>query len=150
MSDVNQAKSDRWIGFALLGLCAFTTWNTIGMRGQASNTIAGTSFVPWIMIASLTLLSLILIFRSYRTSSNLQIEMPSKTTFIKMAIFTVILIVYASLFMTVGYLISTYIVFVAGLALFGERKPVALLILPAVMTGGVYLGFTKLLKVWLP
>lgn len=150
MSGINQAKSDRWIGFTLLGVCAFTGWNTVGMRGQAGNTVAGSSFVPWIMIASLTLLSLILIVRSLRVSSASQIEMPSKSTFIKMAIFTVILIVYAAMFMTVGYLISTYIVFVAGLALFGERKPLALFILPLVMTGGVYLGFTKLLKVWLP
>lgn len=150
MLEINQAKSDRWIGFILLGVCVFVAWNTIGMRGQAGNTIAGTAFVPWIMIGSLAIFSIALILRSFKEPIGDFIEMPSKATFIKMIAFTAILITYAAVFMSVGYLLSTYVVFVVGLALFGERKPLTLLILPVVMTGGVYLGFTKLLKVWLP
>lgn len=150
MLEINQAKSDRWIGFILLGLCGFIAWNTIGIRGQSGSTIAGSSFVPWIMIVSLIILALALILRSLNAPKTASIEMPSKATFIKMLFFTAILITYAAVFVSVGYLLSTYIVFVAGLALFGERKPMALFILPAIMTGGVYLGFTKLLKVWLP
>ena len=78
------------------------------------------------------------------------IEMPDRATLGRMAVFLAILIAYAAAFMTLGYLPSTLAVFVAGLWLFGERRPLVLILVPVAVTAVVYLGFTRFLNVWLP
>lgn len=150
MSDVSQRKSDIWIGTGLLAFCAFAAWRTLRIKSQAGGTVAGPSFLPWLMIAAIAALSVWMILRALRQTDAAQIPLPDRTTLGRMAMFTLALIAYAAAFMPVGYLISTVIAFVAVLWLFGERGWLTLTLFPIAMTGAVYLGFTRALQVWLP
>jgi putative tricarboxylic transport membrane protein len=103
------------------------------------------------MIGGIALLSLGLIVRDLlRGEGGEAIAVPDRAILAKMGLFTLLMIAYAALFMTLGYLPSTAIVFVIGLLLFNERRISVLIIFPLVMTGAIYLGFTRVLGVWLP
>lgn len=123
----------------------------MGIKVPPEATIAGTSFLPWLMIGGIALLSLVLIARALlRTGVVETIQVPDRLTLAKIGFFALLMIAYAAGFMTLGYIPSTVIVFVAGLLLFKERRIFILIIFPLVMTGVIYLGFTRVLGVWLP
>jgi len=148
---MKQRTSDISIGIGLLLFCAFASWRTLKVKVPPEATIAGTSFVPWLMIGGIVLLSLGLIGRALASSmADNVIDVPSLATFAKMGLFTLVMVVYAAGFMTFGYIPSTLVVFIIGLLLFNERRILVLIVFPLVMTGLIYLGFTKVLNVWLP
>ncbi|MBM3604139.1 MAG: tripartite tricarboxylate transporter TctB family protein [Alphaproteobacteria bacterium] len=153
MRAVDPRRSDAFIGLGLLALCGFMAWQTSLIRSVGSGGAAGPTLVPWIMIAGTALLSLLMIVRALRRPAGPEENapmMPSWGTLGRMTLFFLMLIGYAVAFSTLGYLGSTLIVFVAGLWLFGERRLLVLALVPLVVTGAVYLGFTRLLNVWLP
>lgn len=150
---MRQTSSDIGIGLGLLLFCGFSAWRTLGIRVPPEDTIAGTSFLPWVMIGGIALLSVTLIGRaliSLKREEVVSIVIPERKTFMKMALFTVLMVAYAALFMKFGYIATTLVVFVVGLILFQERRIPVLIIFPVVMTGAIYLGFTRVLNVWLP
>lgn len=148
---MRQTSSDRVIGIGLLLFCAFAAWRTAGIKVPPEATIAGTSFLPWLMIGGIALLSLALIARTLlRTGRVGTIAVPNRATLVKMGLFTLLMVAYAAAFMTVGYVPSTLVVFVAGLLLFKERRIFVLIVFPLVMTGAIYFCFTRFLGVWLP
>lgn len=139
------------IGLGLLLFSAFAAWRTLKVRVPPEDTIAGTTFVPWLMIAGIVLLALGLIARTVRRAASAEtVEMPDRPTLIRMGLFTLLMVAYAFSFMTVGYIPSTLAVFVAGLLLLRETRIPILVLFPLVMTGAIYLGFTQWLGVWLP
>lgn len=150
MSDVSQRKSDIWIGAGLLGFCAFAAWRSLRIKSQVGGTLAGPSFLPWVMIGAISALSIWLILRALRQEGDTPIALPDRATLGRMAMFALVLVAYAAAFMPVGYLISTVVTFIAVLWLFGERNWLVLTLFPAAMTGAVFLGFTRALQVWLP
>ncbi len=98
-------------------------------------------------------MSLILIGRALlrlRKDENIDIPIPERATFLKMILFTILMIAYAALFMKFGYIATTLVVFIVGLILFHERRIPVLILFPVIMTGAIYLGFTRILNVWLP
>ena len=139
------------IGLGLLLFSAFAAWRTLGVRVPPEDTIAGTTFVPWLMIGGIVLLSIGLIARAILCSAVAEaVEMPGRPILIRMGLFALLMVAYAFSFMTVGYLPSTLAVFVAGLLLLRESRLPVLVLFPLVMTGAIYLGFTQWLGVWLP
>ncbi len=150
---MRQTSSDIGIGVGLLLFCGFAAWRTLKISVPPEDTIAGTSFLPWIMIGGIVLMSLILISRALlrlRMDEIVNIPIPERATFMKMVLFTVLMVTYAALFMKFGYIATTLVVFIVGLILFQERRIPVLIIFPVVMTGAIYLGFTRVLNVWLP
>lgn len=152
-SNVRQ-RSDVIIGAGLLGLCAFMAWRTSLMRPVGAGSGPGPTLIPWIMIGGIALLSLWLIVRPMRgtgatVAGDAAIGLSHDAT-IRLTCLAVLLVGYAIAFTTIGYLGSTVLVFIAALALFGERRPFVLLLVPAAVTGAIYWGFTQLLNVWLP
>ena len=144
-------KPDVLIGLGLLAFCVFAAWRTLKVKVPPEATIAGTSFVPWLMIGGIVLLSLALIARAaLQSASASTVSLPDRATLVRMGLFTLLMVAYAFAFMTVGYIASTLAVFVVGLVLFRETRIVVLVLFPLVMTGAIYLGFTKSLGVWLP
>ena len=144
-------KPDVLIGLGLLVFCAFAAWRTLKVKVPPEATIAGPPFVPWLMIGGIVLLSLALIGRAVlQSASSSAVSMPDRATLVRMGLFTLLMIVYAFAFMKVGYIASTLVVFVLGLILFRETRLVVLVLFPLIMTGAIYLGFTKSLGVWLP
>ncbi len=153
MSHLDSRRSDALIACGLLAFCGFAAWRTTLVKTPGTATTMGPTFVPWLMIGGIAVLSLFLLFRALRgrgAREEGRIEMPDRPTLIRMAIFLVILVAYAAAFMTAGYIASTLAVFVAGLWLFGERRPLVLILVPIAVTAIVYLGFTRFLNVWLP
>ncbi len=148
---MEQKKSDIVIGSGLLLFCIFGAWYTAKIRVPPEATVAGTSFVPWLMIGGISLFSVIMILRAIlRKKVIAMIDVPNRATLARMGLFTITMTAYAAAFMTLGYIPSTLLVFVAGLLLFNERRISILIIFPLVMTGAIYLAFTRLLDVWLP
>lgn len=154
--------SDAVIGCGLLAFSAFAAWRSLRIGGQSVGTIAGPSFLPWLMIAAIVLLSIALLMRARRAAVAASPEVGPVTTkqeddaalgkrnLWRIWIFAAMLVAYSAAFMPVGYLPATYAVFVIGMLLMGERKPLMFLILPAIITGAVWFGFTHFLQVWLP
>jgi putative tricarboxylic transport membrane protein len=154
MHETDSRKSDILIGAVILTFCSFAAWRTALVRAAPTGTVAGPAFVPWLVIASLVVLSLWLIARAllrYRLgNSEKPIELPARGTLIRMGFFSLLMVAYAAAFMKVGYLPSTWVAFVLGLVLFGERRILVLAFLPPALTLAVYYAFTHWLNVWLP
>ena len=154
MASVGRSKSDMWIGAGLLAFCAFAAWRTLEIRQVVSTTVAGPSFVPWLMIGGTALLSCALILRSLKNlhanGEVAEVSLPDKATFKKIAAFVALLIAYAAAYFPIGYIPATLVAFIAGLWLVGERNIWVLIGFPVAMTLVVYFAFTELLSVWLP
>lgn len=154
MAEIQQSKSDIWIGSGILALCGFAAWQTLNIKQGFSNSIAGPSFLPWLMIAAITILSLIMIGRGMKSlraeGTGKTVQMPQRHTLISMVAFVALLMVYAIAFYQVGYIPATLATFITGLWLIGERKIWILLGFPIVMTFAVHFAFTEFLSVWLP
>ncbi|MBO0906068.1 tripartite tricarboxylate transporter TctB family protein [Jiella sonneratiae] len=160
-------RTDIWIGAGILAFCAFAGWRTLRIPAVATGTSAGPNFVPWLMIGGIVVLTLALMLRSAVAQRSAVPQdlaaattpsdpndaaggAPSGTTLRRMAVFALLLVAYAAFFMPVGYLATTAVVFVAGMALLGERNWIRLIVLPLIITAAVYWGFTRYLGVWLP
>ena len=154
MSTISPRKSDMWIGGGLLAFCIVVAWFTLFIKRGMTSSVAGPSMIPWLMIAVIALLSLVLMGRSIRSEREGVVEegiaMPDMRTLLIMLGFVLLLVAYAAAFYPVGYIPATLITFVVGLWLLGERRWYILVLFPLVMTFAVYFGFTHLLSVWLP
>lgn len=154
MVGTDSRKSDVVIGVLILLFCAFAAWRTASVTSAPTGTVAGPAFVPWLVIALSATLAVILIaraaVRARLGNPEGEISLPNRPTFIRMALFAVLMVGYAGAFMGVGYIPSTLVAFVAGLLLFGERRIWVLVLLPCVATTAVYYAFTTVLNVWLP
>ena len=156
MTDLRESKADIWIGTGLLAFCGFAAWRTMRIRGGFTTSVAGPSFVPWIMVGAIALLACVLILRAMRrqraagTGAGAVIDMPDRRTLLRLGAFALLLAAYSAAFFPLGYLPATLATFVLGLLLIGERKPWLLIGFPVVMTAAVYFAFTELLSVWLP
>lgn len=156
MTDLRESKADIWIGGGLLAFCGFAAWRTLRIREGFTTSVAGPSFVPWIMVGATALLACLLILRAVRRQRAAGAEgvaviaMPDRRTLLRLGAFALLLAAYSVAFFPIGYLPATLATFVLGLLLIGERKPLLLIGFPVVMTGAVYFAFTELLSVWLP
>ena len=153
MSTVSEPKSDIWIGSGLLIFCAISAWLTLDIKNGMSNSVAGPSMVPWIMIGATAILSLVMIIRAKATQGDGEaktISMPDMHTLLIMLAFVLLLVAYALAFYPIGYIPATLVTFFVGLWLLGERRILVFALFPAIMTFAVYFGFTELLSVWLP
>ncbi|MHA6344271.1 tripartite tricarboxylate transporter TctB family protein [Roseivivax sp. CAU 1761] len=147
---LREGQADLWIGGGLLALCGAAAWRTTYIKQGFSSSAAGPSFVPWLVIALIAVLSLALILRALRGDGGAELAMPGRRTLAAMAGFTLLMIAYAVAFMPVGYLPSTLAAFVLGLIRLGERNWLVVILFPVGMTLAIYFGFTELLSVWLP
>lgn len=146
-------RTDCGLAILLLAFCAFASWRTTLVPSTGAGSQAGPSFLPWIVIVGISLLSLGLLVRGLRRpapvstpASRHKITYPT----IVLVLFIALMIAYAVAFERIGYLPSTLATFVIGMLLLRERRVVQLLVVPALIVAGVYFGFTYLLDVYLP
>ncbi|WP_319412604.1 tripartite tricarboxylate transporter TctB family protein [uncultured Cohaesibacter sp.] len=165
-------RSDIFIATGLLIFCLILALFTLRIPSVSAGTSAGPSFVPWLMLGCIAVFSLLMIVSNLisakRQSPAAAIgEAPgeatgeadtekeadarlAKGTALRIAVFILLLLAYATLFMSLGYLITTLSIFIAGMFLLGERKLLSLVILPGIIVAAIYYGFTEYLNVWLP
>ena len=128
--------SDEIIGFGLLALSAFAAWRSLNIAGRSVGTVAGPSFVPWLMVGAIIVLAITLIVRARRKASILPLgdgrgaasievepDRMNGRNLARIAIFAAMLVAYSAAFMPFGYLPATYTVFVAGMLVLGRRVP---------------------------
>nr|WP_321445103.1 tripartite tricarboxylate transporter TctB family protein [uncultured Cohaesibacter sp.] len=155
MASVSARKSDLVIALGLLVFCAAAAFFTPDIKNGMSSSAAGPRMIPWMMIGGIALLSAFLVLRSTLAfkrdgAEEARIDVPAGRSLIVFLAFILLLIAYAASFFPIGYLPATLFTFVVGLWLMGERRWLVLVLFPICMTTIVYLGFTKLLSVWLP
>ncbi|MCP1315512.1 MULTISPECIES: tripartite tricarboxylate transporter TctB family protein [unclassified Halomonas] len=148
-------RTDCGLALLLLAFCAFAAWRTTLVPSTGAGSQAGPSFLPWIAIVGIALLSLGLFLRGALAPAPASDVVPArgrKITYptVVLVLFIVLMIGYAVAFERVGYLPSTIATFVIGMLLLRERRVLQFLVVPALIVAGVYLGFTHLLDVYLP
>nr|WP_321460902.1 tripartite tricarboxylate transporter TctB family protein [uncultured Cohaesibacter sp.] len=165
---MSSKRSDIFIATGLLIFCLILALFTLRIPSVSAGTSAGPSFVPWLMLGCIAVFSLLMIasnlIAAKRQSPPVAIEeAPEETdtekeadarlakgTALRIVVFILLLLAYATLFMSLGYLITTLSIFIAGMFLLGERKLLSLVILPGIIVAAIYYGFTEYLNVWLP
>lgn len=144
-------SSDFWLGVVLLAFCAYAASRTLRLPSPGGATSIGPAFFPWLMIIGIALLSLGLLVRPFfRYGEAEELELPDRYDLMKLGVFIIMLIAYVISFETVGYLISTLTIFIAGMLLIGERNWILFAAVPAAIVFSIYFGFTSLLNVYLP
>jgi len=153
---------DRWIGGGIVAaavalfvwvLPAQITFPRIEVGGGVGGIAASPLFFPRLMAALLGSLGLILFLRGHSRERNLRdgegfAFEPSEA--IRVASTAAILIAYAALLETVGYLLLTPVTLAALCVFLGFRRWFVVLVTAAGFTALVYLGFRYGMKILLP
>ncbi len=150
---IRQSRADLYISIGMLVFCIFTAVATARLKTPPGGSIAGPAFVPWLMVVLLGLGSTCLLARALwqeKAGDGGSVTLPDRRVLRQMVLFVLLMIAYAVTLMPIGYIWTTAATLFLGLLILGERKPLLLILFPAVMTAAVYFGFTKLLAVWLP
>ena len=150
---IRESRADLYISSGLLVFCIFTAVATARLKTPPGGSIAGPAFVPWLMVVLLGLGATCLLARALwqeKAGDGGSVTLPDRRVLRQMVLFVLLMIAYAVTLMPIGYIWTTAATLFLGLLILGERKPLLLILFPAVMTAAVYFGFTKLLAVWLP
>ena len=153
---------DRWLGggFVLAALALFfvvlpaeIVVPRIQVGGGVGGIAASPLFFPRLMAGLLGILGVVLFFRCHSRSRTLvdgEGFAFDVHEVLRVAGATAILIVYAALLETVGYLLLTPLTLVALCVFLGYRRWLVMLISAAVFTALVYFGFRYGMKILLP
>ena len=150
---IRESRADLYISIGMLVFCIFTAVATARLKTPPGGSIAGPAFVPWLMVVLLGLGATCLLARALwqeKAGDGGSVTLPDRRVLRQMVLFVLLMIAYAVTLMPIGYIWTTAATLFLGLLILGERKPLLLILFPAVMTAAVYFGFTKLLAVWLP
>ena len=150
---IRESRADLYISIGMLVFCIFTAVATARLKTPPGGSIAGPAFVPWLMVVLLGLGATCLLARAMwqeKAGDGGSVTLPDRRVLRQMVLFVLLMIAYAVTLMPIGYIWTTTATLFLGLLILGERKPLLLILFPAVMTAAVYFGFTKLLAVWLP
>lgn len=150
---IRESRADLYISIGMLVFCIFTAVATARLKTPPGGSIAGPAFVPWLMVVLLGLGATCLLARALwqeKAGDGGSVTLPDRRVLRQMVLFVLLMIAYAVTLMPIGYIWTTTATLFLGLLILGERKPLLLILFPAVMTAAVYFGFTKLLAVWLP
>ena len=137
-------NNDRWIGLGFLILCALL-WFVI-IPGQTEGTEE--AFVPRLIVAGLTIPSLIMFLRRPRMTIPLDFypEAFLYSTLPTLGLFIAYLLGVAF----IGFYVSTAFFLVLSLLLFGERRAKTLILAPASLLVSVYVVVSVFLNFQLP
>ena len=134
---------DRWTGLGFLILCALLWFVIIPQQTDG----AEEAFVPRLAVAGMAIPSLILLLRpSGRTAYDFSLPV-----FLRVTLPAILLILtYIAGVAWVGFFVSGLAFIPLALLLFGERRPHAFWLTPALLLGGVYLVMVRFLHLELP
>ena len=146
-----QRTSDFWIGIIILAFCGFASILTLDISSQGTGTTAGPSFMPWLMIVLSTILAVALVARGFKSKEIADASLVFNGAILgKLGLFFGLMLLYAYVFTILGYLVSTIAFFIIAMLALGERRPVHFVVVPVLITVGVYLIFSQLMGVYLP
>jgi putative tricarboxylic transport membrane protein len=144
-------KADTVIAFMLLAFCGFYAFLTAKLPDRNLPNTLGSAFMPWVLTASLLLLSILLLLKALFGSVNA--KGPAKASREEgwgIVLPAAVILGYIQAIDLLGFLWATP-VFVAILMLIsGSRKWTELLLVSILTTVGIYLFFQEIFRVQLP
>jgi putative tricarboxylic transport membrane protein len=150
---MKKANHDTYVGIVFLFFCGFA-WRQISQLplGVGYQKTIGPEFFPGVMTSVIAILSIALIARSLwrGAAKSGDAVLAAGHTLLRIAFFIVLLFVYILIYEPLGFLLSSCLVLPVGMLLLGERRPLQVLVFPAVIIGLGWAGFTKLMMVQLP
>ncbi len=144
-------SADRWCAAVLLLFCGIAASLTLDLPRTGTGTELGPDFFPWLMIGGIALFSAVLLVRARARGSAPAVGAElSPSLLAKMGLFTLLMLIYATLYTTAGYLLSSAVFFIVAMFVLGERRLLPAVVWPAAIILAVYFGFTKIMQVYLP
>jgi putative tricarboxylic transport membrane protein len=144
-------KADTVIAFMLLAFCGFYAFLTAKLPDRNLPNTLGSAFMPWVLTASLSLLSVLLLLKGLLGSAST--KGPAKTSgkegwgvFLPAAV----ILGYIQAIDLLGFLWATPFFVAILMRISGSRKWTELLLVSILTTVGIYLFFQEIFRVQLP
>jgi putative tricarboxylic transport membrane protein len=139
------------MGAGLLVGCALLLTQVFAINGDGFSP-AGPRFFPLLVVGLLTLLSGVYVLQQVRALTRGTDPLPAERfSHMPAAVLLVVVLVgYAFVLNTVGYAVTTAVFFVVTARILGSRHLVRDVVVGVGLSLVVYLGFTRLLGVFLP
>ena len=145
------SKADIVAAIFLLLVSFFVFW--ISKDFPSSKTGIGVSTFPKLLAGVLIIFSIIIIIQAIKNSSFSKKE-PIFKEFKKghklIIAVIIILIIYIQMLEVLGFILSSFLLLITLMFIFGERRKIILLLVPLLFSVVLYLVFSKMAMVFLP
>lgn len=145
------SKADIVAAICLLLVSFLVFW--ISKDFPSSKTGIGVSTFPKLLAGVLIIFSIIIIIQAIKNSSFSKKE-PTFKEFKKghklIIAVIIILIIYIQMLEVLGFILSSFLLLITLMFIFGERRKIILLLVPLLFSVILYLVFSKMAMVFLP
>lgn len=141
---------DKISGIVFLVISLLFITGSLQISGSAYGSAVGPKTYPLILGILLFLLSLRLIYESFKKDSEMQQEEKSNRNYKKLAIILFSAILYICLLEIIGFILSTFLFLLVAFQVMEKGKIMSSIIIAAVFSVGVYLMYVNLLGGTLP
>lgn len=145
------SKADIVAAICLLLVSFLVFW--ISKDFPSSKTGIGVSTFPKLLAGLLTIFSSVIIIQAIKNSSFSKKESTFKE-FKKghklIIAVIIILIIYIQMLEVLGFILSSFLLLITSMFIFGERRKIILLLVPLLFSVILYLVFSKMAMVFLP
>lgn len=145
------SKTDIIAAICLLLLSFFVLW--ISRSFPSSKTGIGVSAFPKLLAGLLIIFSIVIIVQAIKNSSFSKKEPifeGFKKGHVLIIAVIIILIIYIQMLETLGFILSSFLLLITLMFIFGERRKIILLVVPLLFSVVLYLVFSKMAMVFLP
>lgn len=145
------SKADIVAAICLLLVSFLVFW--ISKDFPSSKTGIGVSTFPKLLAGLLIIFSIVIIIQAIKNSSFSKKE-PTFKEFKKghklIIAVIIILIIYIQMLEVLGFILSSFLLLITSMFIFGERRKIILLLVPLLFSVILYLVFSKMAMVFLP
>ena len=141
--------SDRILGVACVAVAAGMAWAAADYAAPISYEPVGPRAFPLLMLALMGISLLYMLFRPTPIKHSEDEPPLDRPTLIKIAVCTVLLLIFAGLFEPLGFVLSSILVGIPMARLYGGRWLPSIVII-VLMSIGLYVLFDKVMDVPLP
>jgi hypothetical protein len=145
------SKADIVAAICLLLVSFLVFW--ISKDFPSSKTGIGVSTFPKLLAGLLIIFSIVIIIQAIKNSSFSKKE-PTFKEFKKghklIIAVIIILIIYIQMLEVLGFILSSFLLLITLMFIFGERRKIILLLVPLLFSVILYLVFSKMAMVFLP
>jgi len=145
------SKADIVAAICLLLVSLLVFW--ISKDFPSSKTGIGVSTFPKLLAGLLIIFSIVIIIQAIKNSSFSKKE-PTFKEFKKghklIIAVIIILIIYIQMLEVLGFILSSFLLLITLMFIFGERRKIILLVVPMLFSVILYLVFSKMAMVFLP
>lgn len=145
------SKADIVAAICLLLVSFLVFWISKGF--PPSKTGIGVSTFPKLLAGLLIIFSIIIIIQAIKNSSFSKKEPifeEFKKGHVLIIAVIIILIIYIQILGALGFILSSFLLLITLMFIFGERRKIILLVIPLVFSVILYLVFSKTAMVFLP